>query len=397
MKRRLPISHRLIGVGTLTVLLVLFPLADLSAGQEQAGIIGQVTDESSGVMPGVTVTATSPALQRPQVTTVTNDRGEYRVSPLPIGTYTVEYALPGFQTVRREGVRLTVGFTARVDVVLKLGDLTESITVSGAAPTVDVSATSSVTQLTREALELIPTNRNGFQALMNQAPGARTQIDTGGGFNNQPAFSAFGQSAQPWQAVEGILALNGKESPTGSYVDYTSFEEAKIQTLGNDAEVGNRGIYINAIVKSGGNQFNGGAFYAYTNRRFQSGNIDDALRGQGISAPAGVELQDDLSGELGGRVVRDKLWFYTSARLRRSNQTILACLKPDGTPCINQQRQPAGTFKVTYSLSPANRLIGFSQWVTKINRSGPRRLVAWETRTTSSIQCRSCPKANGRA
>ncbi|MBI1875606.1 MAG: TonB-dependent receptor [Acidobacteria bacterium] len=381
MNRTVRSSYRLFGVSALIVFTILFPLAGRSMGQEQAGIIGQVTDESGAVLPGVTATATSPALQLPQVIAVTNERGEYRLSPLPIGTYAVEYALPGFQTMRREGLRLTVGFTARVDIVLKVGDLAESITVSGAAPTVDVTATSSTTQLTREALELIPTNRNGFQALMNQAPGTRTQVDTGGNFNSQPAFSAFGQTAQPWQAVEGILTLNGKESPTGSYVDYTSFEEAKIQTLGNDAEVGNRGIYINAIVKSGGNDFHGGAFYAYTNHRFQGDNIDDALRGQGIASPAEIELQDDFSGELGGRLVRDKVWFYASGRQRRSRATIIACLKPDGTPCVNVQRQPAATVKVTYQLSRSNKFIGFSQWVTKINRSGPSRLVAWETRT----------------
>lgn len=372
--------HRVLCVGALCVLAQLVCAPRLIA-QEQAGIIGQVTDESRAVLPGVTVTARSAALQRGDVTAVTDERGEYRLSPLPIGMYAIDYVLPGFQTVHREGVRLTVGFTARVDIVLKVGELAESITVSGAAPTVDVTATSSTTQLTREALELIPTNRNGFQALMNQAPGARTQIDTGGGFNSQPSFSAFGQAAQPWQSVEGILALNGKESPTGSYVDYTSFEEARIQTLGNDAEVGNRGIYINAIVKSGGNDFHGGAFYAYTNPRFQGSNIDDALRAQGITQSAKVELQDDVSGEIGGRLIRDKLWFYGSARLRRSDQTILACFKPDGDPCINEQRQPASTIKVTYSLTPSNKFVGFSQWVTKVNRSGPSRLVAWETRT----------------
>jgi hypothetical protein len=381
MQKNVRLSYRCLGATVLIVLSALFPLAGRMIAQEQAGIIGQVTDESGAVLPGVTVTATSPALQLPQVVAVTTERGEYRLSPLPIGTYAVEYELQGFRTVRREGVRLTVGFTAKLDVALKVGELAETITVSGAAPTVDPTATGSITQLTREALELIPTNRNGFQALMNQAPGTRTQIDTGAGFNSQPAFSAFGQAAQPWQAVEGILELNGKESPTGSYVDYTSFEEAKIQTLGNDAEVGNRGIYINAIVKSGGNDFHGGGFYAYTNHRFQGDNIDDALRAQGISAPAKIHLLDDLSGELGGRLVRDKVWFYASGRNRRSTETIIACLKPDGTPCENVQRQPAATIKVTYQLNPANKFIGFSQWVTKINRSGPSRLVAWETRT----------------
>src|ERR1700730_6997859 len=98
-------------VGAALLLLGLFPMAGQSiAGQDEAGILGQVTDESGAVLPGVTVTATSPALQVPTVTDVTNARGEYRLTPLPIGTYTIEYSLSGFQAVRREGVRLTGGF-----------------------------------------------------------------------------------------------------------------------------------------------------------------------------------------------------------------------------------------------------------------------------------------------
>src|SRR5918995_7435079 len=85
------------------------------AGQGlEASIIGQVTDESGAVLPGVTVTATSPALQVRQTIDVSNERGEYRLTPLPLGTYTVEYTLAGFQGVRRENLRLTAGFTARV-------------------------------------------------------------------------------------------------------------------------------------------------------------------------------------------------------------------------------------------------------------------------------------------
>jgi len=152
------------------------------AGQgQEASIVGQVTDESGAVLPGVTVAATSPALQVRQVSDVTNERGEYRLTPLPIGTYRVEYSLPGFQTVRREDLRLTIGFQARVDIVLKVGALAESVTVSGAAPVVDVTSTSTRTQLTRETLEIIPTGRNSIVAVLGQAPGAQLGIalDTG--------------------------------------------------------------------------------------------------------------------------------------------------------------------------------------------------------------------------
>ena len=170
-------------LGAVIVALSLVRLVHLAAaGQgEEAGIIGQLKDESGATMPGVTVTATSPALQVPQVTAITNERGEYRLTPLPIGTYTVEYVLTGFSTVRREGIRLTVGFTAKLDVQLKVGSVSETVTVSGAAPVVDTTSTTTTTQLTRETLELTPTGRNGMVALLTQAPGVRSNaIDVGG-------------------------------------------------------------------------------------------------------------------------------------------------------------------------------------------------------------------------
>src|SRR5687767_8612127 len=105
-----------------------------AAGQGGASISGQLTDQSGGVLPGVTVTATSPALQVPQVTTVTNETGEYRLSPLPIGVYEVTFELSGFERAVRSDVRLTVGFTAKIDVGLGVGTFAETVNVSGAAP-----------------------------------------------------------------------------------------------------------------------------------------------------------------------------------------------------------------------------------------------------------------------
>jgi hypothetical protein len=137
-----------------------------SAAAQDAGIVGQVVDESGAALPGVTVTAKSPALQLPQVTTLTDNRGEYRLTPLPIGTYEVTYDISGFQTVRREGLRLTSGFTAKIDIEMKVGALQESVTVTGASPVVDVTATSTSTRLTSEMLETTPTGRVGFFALL---------------------------------------------------------------------------------------------------------------------------------------------------------------------------------------------------------------------------------------
>lgn len=213
-----PSSDRRFPFGFVLACTLLLAASPVFAQSQDASIIGQVTDDNGAVLPGVTVTATSPALQVPQVTAVTNERGEYRLTPLPIGTYTVQYELQGFGGLRREDIRLTAGFTARVDVALKLGTLEETITVSGAAPVVDVASTSATTQLTGEALDLIPTGRTGLQSALVQAPGVRTNLDFGNVTNN-PFFRAFGQNGDSWQQVDGVVTTSpksGNRAATGS-------------------------------------------------------------------------------------------------------------------------------------------------------------------------------------
>src|SRR5262245_35716578 len=145
-----------------------------------AGIIGQVRDESGAVLPGVSVAATSPALQVPEVLAVTDAAGEYRITPLPIGTYTLVYTITGFRTIRRENVRLTVGFVAQINVDMPIGAVEESITVSGASPIVDVNSTGTATQLTRDTLDVIPTSRSGIISLLAQGAGRPRTLGVGG-------------------------------------------------------------------------------------------------------------------------------------------------------------------------------------------------------------------------
>ncbi len=331
---------------------------------QEASIIGQVTDESGAVLPGVTVTATSPSLQVPQVTNISNERGEYRLTPLPIGTYTVEYTLPGFQSVRREGLRLTSGFVARVDETLKLGGVAETITVSGAAPVVDVTSTASRTQLTREALEAIPVGRSGYQALLAQAPGVRTNLDVGGNTTaTNPSFRVFGQNGDSWSTLEGVLTTSPKSGTQGgNYFDYSSIEEATVQTAGNNADAATHGVQLNVILKSGGNDFHGLAFWAETTKGMVSNNIDDKLRSQGVTSGNPINKRWDLNADLGGRIVRNKLWFYYSGRSRRQVNGIVGnFLKPDGSPVDQTQLLVFSTEKVSYQISPSNKLIAFHQ------------------------------------
>ena len=193
----------------------------------EASIVGVVTDESGAILPGVIVTVSSPALQLREVVEVSDSRGEYRIAALPIGTYRVSYALTGFQSAAREGVRLTAGFTAKLDVSLKVGALEETIVVSGQSPVVDVASTNPTTSLTQETLELIATSRNGMQAVLAQAPGVRTNIDVGGDtIGAQIVWRAFGQQLGQWALIDGVAATAG--GYTGIYQDYAAVEETQV-------------------------------------------------------------------------------------------------------------------------------------------------------------------------
>jgi hypothetical protein len=356
-----------------------------SGGQNQeSSIAGQVTDSSGAVLPGVTVTATSPALQVPTLVVVTNERGEYRLAPLPIGTYQVEYALSGFQTIRREDIRLTVGFTAKVDVALGVGAVAETVTVSGASPVVDVKSTNASTELTKETLELIPSTRNGLLTLMAAAPAARGVLDVGGSnFAAQPTFHAYGQDSQQWLTLEGVLTDTPNGSGSGNYWDVGTFEEARVSAVGKGPEAGARGIEINAVVKSGGNDFHGGAYYSTSRPGLQGNNIDGTLAAESIT-DAAKATQWDGSGDLGGRLIRDKLWFYGSWRDRKQDQTIPGVFQDDGTtPAIHTYTQLFYTGKVSYQITPGNRFVGFEQYLTKTeNGRSVSIFVPWDSRAS---------------
>jgi hypothetical protein len=346
-----------------------------------ANIIGQVVDESGSLLPGVIVTATSPALQVPQVVAVTDQRGEYRLSELPPGEYMVSYTLTGFQSIKRDNVRLTAGFVAKMDLVLKLGTVNESVTVTGASPIIDVTSTTTRTEFLPEALEAIPTSQNSLRSLLIQAPGVRSNLDVGGsGTGSLPTIGAFGRLGQSQPMLEGILGREATGSAGGSYYDYSTFQEAQIQTFANDAESAVPGVMFNAIVKSGGNDFHGTYSGSYESPRFQSNNVDATLVAEGITQGNPLVKRYDMSGDLGGKIVTNKLWFYGAARKQLNNNNVIGCLKPDGTPCDQPLVLWFLTGKASYQFTPNQKLIVFNQSHHKSFIGGTSTFVPWDSR-----------------
>jgi hypothetical protein len=331
-------------------------------------IQGTIRDQSGGVLPGVTATLTSPALQVRELVQVTDAEGQYRFVDLPAGTYLLKFELVGFSTLIREDLRLTVGFTARVDESLKVGAMEESVTVSGQSPVVDITSTSASVAFTKEVLENVPRGRD-LQNVLAMAPGVtQERMDVGGStLAQRQDTSSYGMEAQPKLQYEGMNLAMGADQNTPIYFIDNSLEEVQVRTSGNDAEVSTPGVSMVAIMKSGGNTFHGAYRGSWQPGGLVGDNLNASLRAQNINAPPKLKKFYDVAADLGGRIVRDKLWFYGGyAKQTKSEGTLgfAADAGPDGRYLTGDEPQAffesslyQYSLKLSYQMSQNNRLV----------------------------------------
>ena len=332
-------------------------------GASSTGTIqGRVTDAQGAVLPGVTVTAESPALLGQQ-TAVTSETGNYRFPAVPPGVYTITYELPGFTTVKREGIQISLGFTANLNVELALATLQETVTVTGDSPVIDTSATRVVQNFKLEQLQSIPNGRDMW-ALLAVTPSVQmTRIDVGGNrAGTQTGYNAYGMTGQVRVLIEGINTTEGTGG-AGFYFDYSSLEEVFLGTSGQSAEMPNPGVQSQFIAKSGGNQFSGEYYVDWYNNSLQGSNIPDDVIARGIR-PHSNEIDHywDTAINAGGPIKRDRVWWFGTFRTQKN-----AVAQP--------QFQFDQTFdtklwnpvvKGTYQATQNHKFIGYYQWGQKI-------------------------------
>ncbi|MEP7117225.1 MAG: carboxypeptidase-like regulatory domain-containing protein, partial [Acidobacteriota bacterium] len=234
-------TWRRLAACALTLCLPALAAAQGGGASTTGTIQGRVTDSSELVLPGVTVTATSPSMIGPQ-TQVTGNSGTYRFPALPPGAYTLTFELTGFNSFKREGVQVALGFNATVNAQLALASLQETVTVSGASPVIDTSATSVQQNFKTEQLNSIPNGRDMW-ALLAATPGVvMSNIDIGGNrAGTQTGYRAYGLSGQVRTSVEGINTTEGTGG-AGFYYDYGSFEEVFLGVAGQGAEAATPGV-----------------------------------------------------------------------------------------------------------------------------------------------------------
>jgi hypothetical protein len=312
-----------------------FAMAFPALAAAQSSFTGTVKDASGAVLPGVTVEASSPVLIEGSKADVSDSNGQYRITDLRPGVYTVTFTLPGFKQQRLEAVELRVDFVGTLNGTLEVGAIEEAITVTGASPTVDVSSNSKVEVMTAEILEQVPTGRT-IQALAQLVSGVSLNVpDVGGSRAMQQTYmSTRGlTSANNIVTVDGLM-VNGLDGDGAvqQYFNQAMMEEMSYQTSGANADVSPGGVRMNIVPKDGGNRFSGNFFSAWTDKAWQSNNLTQDIIDRGLRFGPGIDRIYDFNLALGGPIKRDKLWFFTSARMWSVDAPVAdTFVPPDGT------------------------------------------------------------------
>jgi hypothetical protein len=348
----------------------------------QATISGVVKDASGALLPGVTIEAASPALIEKVRTTVTDGTGQYAIENLRPGQYTVTFTLPGFASVKREGVELSGTFTARINADMRVGGIEETITVTGETPVVDVQSTRQQRVLDREILDTLPNSglRTGLGVLIPSVDFRRQDVGGAGVravTGNMVAHGARSEDAGT--TLNGLtMATFGTGAATATiFMNPMGIQEITIDTGSNNAELHAGGVRTNYTLREGGNVFHGVVFGAYAPGKWQTDNLTDELRGRGLAAPNKIKANWDINPAFGGPILRDKIWFFAAARYnvtadyvaglywnRNTNNPNAWTYEPDTSRRVwNEQKQPDSQVRMSWQASPRNKL-GFTYYNT---------------------------------
>jgi len=289
---------------TLAVLLA----SPASAQIDQGRLTGSISDAQGAALPGVTVTAKSPALIGVR-TVVSEGDGKYNLASLPSGEYELTFELAGFTTFKRGNLKLLLGQILTVDAQLQVAALQESVTVTAQSPVVDMQNTKVGTDFTADKLVGVPTATD-IWAVLGQASGVRmTGYDVGGSHKSQQTgYESFGIRNQNRVLNDGVDTTEGNGG-AGFYADYFANEEVAVAAAGGDVEMNTPGSAVVNTIKSGGNTFKGLGNITYQTESFVANNIDSATSARGYTGQPNIKFWEGHM-DLGGPVVRDKLWFF---------------------------------------------------------------------------------------
>lgn len=339
---------RILAGAIVAAMLATAGLPSPAAAQGVGAIGGTVSDSSGAALPGVTVSLSNPGVIGGDRSTVTDERGAYQFIRLVPGNYAVKAALQGFRSAVQERIVVNSDATARVDLHLEIGALEETITVSGQSSLLDTTQVLKQTVMTRETLDVLP-SRSDVWAIARTAPAVvMNKYDVGGSemfsqsfpelygsTNNERAYTIDGMDVT-WAGGEGFVI---------SYLDAHMFDEVNLQTASGSAESAKGGLITNMVTKTGTNRFLGSYSFSGGGKNTSWGNLSGQTLADLLAAvPLRARLADpnlvpsattlgifDNSGTVSGPVMRDKLWFSTTASIATLDQYRIGSYNLDGS------------------------------------------------------------------
>lgn len=348
-----------------------------AVAQESTGnIYGRALDEKGDAVPGATATLIGDRAPR---STVSDGNGNFRFLKVPPGRYKVTVAMPGFASLERDGVIVTLGRNTSVEARLKVSAVAETVTVSGTTPLIDTRKVQTGATFAKEELNDIPTSRDIY-ALMQQVPGVQLDsVNVAGAASGRaggPDFSTKGSGGVTY-SLDGATVtdnsygtFNGGQARqnggTPMYFDFESFDQVEVATGGSLLELQTPGVTINVVTKRGTNEFKGSARYFYVADRWQSSNLPQEAIDQGFQTDS-TRFIREYGAELGGPLIKDKVWIW-GAGSRQDIGLNLTGTDPTGNRITSDTKIQPWTAKINAQVSPENALSFYYQYSKRFER-----------------------------
>ncbi|MCY3744776.1 MAG: TonB-dependent receptor [Acidobacteria bacterium] len=343
----------------LFTLLVAWPSAALSQ-QIYGRLEGAANDAQGLVLPGVTVTLESAELVAPRSATTDVD-GSYRFAQLVAGSYNMTFELGGFQTVVFEDITVVGGSTFEINATMDIATVAETVTVTGESPVVDVKTTGVSASFDTTQLEDVP-SATDMWAVLQQSPGVRMRgYDVGGSHKSQQSgYETFGVRGQNRIINDGVNTTEGTGG-AGGYYDFYAIGEFQVSAQGADVESNTPGATVNAVWKSGGNDFSGTEHFAYEPPDMIADNITSDLTSRGGTTAPVIEFYE-AHIDLGGPIIRDKAWFYGAYNRFVIDRIISGQPEDQGTDLGDFDMF---TVKANWQITDRDQFITFHHWSLK--------------------------------
>ncbi len=326
----------------LLVSMILMFVSLISFGQSgTTGAIKGIVKSSDGeVLPGILVTLTSPSIVVKKMTSISNESGLYRFIGLPPGVYKLTYELEGMNVVVRNGIKINIGATSRINVEMSLKTIHENIEVKGQAPTIDTQTTTKSANMDLNFLEMVPALRT-LSSYFNFTPGVTSRSAHGGSVRDTS------------YNLDGLNLSDPVVGTQGVFFGLDIMEEISVSTGGLSAEYGQtRGATLNVVSKSGGNEFSGTASAYYRHESLQSDNTKGTpLEGE----TSGYKYELEPGVTLGGPIVKDKLWFFGNISWNQREQFVSGFPYDKETEVPSDDKRPYPYLKLTFQPDQKNK------------------------------------------